>query len=935
MTPFARIVVVIGIALSCESLLAQLPASRLDLISPAGGKIGSEIEVTISGAELDDCSKLVFTHPGITATQKLSEPDEIDPTPLPIPRQFTVQIASDVMPGVYEVRATGPLGATNPRAFVVGDLATIAESGDHRTLDSAMDLPLGVAVIGTVDPGAIDYYRFTAKQSQPLLIDCYGQRIDSRIDATLVVYNSDGKEIKHVRDVAQLDPVVEFVAPEDGEYYVGIYDFEYNGGNEYFYRLAVHEGPFVSFVFPPVAAPGSTGKFSIYGHHLPGARKVDGMIVGENSVEEVSVDVSMGDPPGSPEVDASMMETPASSSLARKLFQLETPQGKANAVAIGYATAPVVVEQEPNNQVSDAQQVETPCEFVGQFYPRGDRDVILFDGKQGETYWIELLSNQLGVPSDAHMLIEKVVTNDKGEQQVSLVAEVDDQQQAVDGNSVHVYFSPNLSDPSYQLTADADATYRVTIKDLYGNPNSDPRFVYRLLIRQQQPDFALIAYAAPISGNKNQVSPSATILPRGGNTTMAVQIMRQHDFDGDVEVTAEGLPDGVTCHGAIADGKVNQVSLVLSAPEDATAWSGPIRVIGKAKIDDREITRQARAGALIWGTQNAQQQPPVVRIVSDVTLAVIDRHQAPLSVQLGDGQPLETSRGGKLEIPIKAVRGEDVPGDLKMKMIGIAGVNLKETTVKGNEGKYPLEVTDAKFPAGTHTVLLTGTAKYKYQGDADAIKEVEEQSKRLEGVVKQLAEQEKQAQEKLRKAQEAANNDKDNASLADEVKKAAEESKRLAALSKRAVQRKQETDKKLNDTKNKNKPRDINLPFVSTPVRLRVAASPVTLKLDAPPKLKQGDKTEVAATIEKKFDFDERVDVTVEVPSGVTGISVKPLNIEKGKAAGKLELQLAANATPGTHLLKVRTKLKFNNVNIETTDELTLTIDNAEPVASN
>ncbi len=934
MTQLARMVVVIGIALSCEPLLAQLPASRLDLISPAAAKIGSEIEVTISGAELDESDKLVFTNPGITATQKLSEPDEIDTTALPIARQFVVKIASDVVPGVYEVRASGPLGTTNPRAFAVGNLEIIAESGNHRTRESAMELPLGVAVTGFVEAGNFDFYKFSAKQAQRLLIDCYGQRIDSRIDATLVLYNSDGVQIKGVRDVAGRDPIIEFVAPEDGDYYVGVYDFEYNGGGEYFYRLSVHEGPFVSFVFPPVAAPGGTGEFTIYGHHLPGGKDAGGMVVADNLVEEIAVDVSMGDP-ASHDLDVSILETPTSSSLARKLFQLETPQGKSNAVAIGYATAPVTLEKEPNDQDNQAQQVDTPCEFVGQFYPRGDRDVILFDGKQGEVYWLELLSGRLGVPADPHMLIEKVTTNEKGEQQISLVAEVDDGASAPDANSVHAYFDISRSDPSYKLTVDADATYRVTVKDLFGNTNNDQRFVYRLLIRPPQPDFQLTAFASPASADRNKVTPVATILPRGGNTTISVRIIRQHGFDGEVEISAEGLPAGVICHGAVAGGKVNQVTLIFSAAENATAWSGPIRVIGKAKIADREVTRQARGSAFIWGTQNAQQQQPVVRIVSDVTLAVLDRNKAPLSVQLGDGKPLETSRGGKLEIPIKAVRGEDIPDDLKMKMVGVSGVNLKETVVKGNEGTYPLEVTAQNFPAGTHTVYLTGTAKYKYKGDAEAIKKAEEESKRLEEVVKQFTETEKQAQENLRKAQEAAAKETENQSLADEVKKAEEEAQRLNALSKRAQQRKQETDKKLTDTKNKNKPRDVNIPFVSTPVRLKVVASPVTLKLSAPPKLKQGDKTEVAATIEKKFDFDDRVDVTVELPGGVTGITAKPLNIDKGKTDGKLELQLAANATPGTHVLKIRTKLKFNNVNIDTTDELTLTIDKVQQAASN
>jgi len=933
MAHFARIVVVIGLALPCQLLFAQLPAVRLDLITPAGGKTGSEIEVTITGTELEEADTLVFSHPGITATRILSDPDEIDTKPLPIPRHFLVKIASDVAPGIYEVRVNGPLGVTNPRAFAVGNEETLVKSGNHRTRETAMELPLGMAVTGSVEPGAFDYYRFSAKKSQPLLIDCYGQRIESRIDATLVLYDSEGTQIKHVRDVAQLDPVIEFVAPEDGEYYVGVHDFEYNGGSEYFYRLCVHEGPYVSFIFPPVGTSGMNGKFKIYGHNLPNGKPVAGMRVADTPLQELSVDVAMEQPASTHDFDVSLMETPGNSSMARKLFRLDTPNGKANPVSIGYATAPVWVENESESGDGTPRKLDIPCEFVGQFYPRGDRDVVLFDAKKGEEYWIELFSSRLGVPADAHMLIEKVTTDENGEQQVKLVAEVDDEAKSANANTQHVYFDSIRSDPSYRLTADADATYRVSIKDLFGNANNDPRFVYRLLIRKQVPDFSLLAYAVPITGDKNKVTPAATVLPRGGNTTLAVRIQRQHGFDGDIELSVQGLPDTVRCHGAIAGGKTNHVSLVFSATEEATAWTGPVTVLGKAIIGDREVTRQATGGAFIWGTQNAQQQQPVVRMVRDVTLAVIDRRKSPLTIQLGDGKPIEISRGGKMEIPVKAIRSEFITGDLKMKMVGVTGINLKDTVIKGTEGTYPLEVTAQNFPAGMHTVLLTGTAKYKFQGDADAIKKVEAESKRLEEVVKQFTEMEKMAQESLRKARETAAKEKENQSLADEVVKVQQESERLGELAKRAQQRKQQADKQLNDTRNRNKPRDVNLLFVSTPVRLQVTASPVTLNLDAPATMKQGDKTEVTAAIEKKYGFDEPVDITVELPGGVTGISAKPLKIEKGKSDGKLELQLAANATPGTHLLKVRSKLKFNNVNIDTSDEWALTIEAVEQAA--
>ena len=70
-TPFA-----LGflLALLTQSAAAQLPATRLGGIFPAGIKPGQTVEVTISGADLDDVGQLHFSHSGIKARQKMAEP---------------------------------------------------------------------------------------------------------------------------------------------------------------------------------------------------------------------------------------------------------------------------------------------------------------------------------------------------------------------------------------------------------------------------------------------------------------------------------------------------------------------------------------------------------------------------------------------------------------------------------------------------------------------------------------------------------------------------------------------------------------------------------------------------------------------------------------------------------------------------------------------
>src|SRR2546425_12216856 len=84
------------------SLLAQLPLARLLTVFPPGGKVGSQAEVVLTGADLDEANQLHFSHTGITAKQKMGETNK-----------FLVTIAANVTPGVYEARVVGRFGISN------------------------------------------------------------------------------------------------------------------------------------------------------------------------------------------------------------------------------------------------------------------------------------------------------------------------------------------------------------------------------------------------------------------------------------------------------------------------------------------------------------------------------------------------------------------------------------------------------------------------------------------------------------------------------------------------------------------------------------------------------------------------------------------------------------------------------------------------------
>ncbi len=95
-------------------------------------------------------------------------------------------------------------------------------------------------------------------------------------------------------------------------------------------------------------------------------------------------------------------------------------------MSIYFAKAPVVIEQEPNNTPQASQKIAVPCEVAGQFYPERDMDWYEFDAKKGQTLWIEAISNQLGLSSDPFLAIYRVKKDDKGQEQQTEVAQVDD-----------------------------------------------------------------------------------------------------------------------------------------------------------------------------------------------------------------------------------------------------------------------------------------------------------------------------------------------------------------------------------------------------------------------------------------------------------------------------------------------------------------------------
>jgi hypothetical protein len=715
--------------------LGQLPATRLGAVFPLGGNPGQAVEVTVFGSDLDGANYdgigldgvdgLLFSHPGITAKPKMVEPGPFDKGPRAAPNQFVVSIAANVPVGVYEVRALGKYGASNPRAFSISDIADVVEVEPNNDRESAEELTLPVVVNGQSNQASdIDFYRFTAAAGQRILVTNFARRADSRIDSVASVYDSKGRLLGSAGADQGRDSIVDFTTPSAGEYFVKIHDATYQGSPEHVYRLSIGVLPHIDFIFPPAGQAGGARPFTVYGRNLPGGRP-SGLTLGGRPLESLATTIAI--PGGAPAQGLAVATTssPASAALDGIEYRVKGVQGLSQPAMVSIATATPVLEVPDNNDSTKSQPLKLPCEVMGKFYPQRDRDWFQFEAKKDESISVDLISQRMGLPTNPSLLVQRV-TPAEGEkpEQVQQLAYVYESLQ-LDGGSE---FDTRHHDASFRFTAPTDGIYRVMVRDAHADIDADPRRMYRLVVTNGGGDFRLAAIP--------EQSSSSVLVRKGGQVGIRVVAFRRDGFDGEILVTATGLPAGVTCRDAILGPTSNVGMLVLSAAANAAPANALVQVIGKARVGNTEVTRQARFGAAVLPTAvraNPNQVMPSVdaRLTRDLCVSVSAAEVALISFQAGDGKVWETSRGGKLTIPI--TRGGAFKGQINFIGRGLPGINFPVANVAANQTTGQALVTlPGTIQPGTYSFYLDGIAQQvDYARNAEAAAKVAEFQKEV------------------------------------------------------------------------------------------------------------------------------------------------------------------------------------------------------------
>ena len=287
---------------------------RLNSLFPAGGQLGTTVEIAIQGSDLEDAHTVIIEgDPGITA-QLHAGGGEVDDTHKPVfeancgqchelrspnnrsmtPAQWhaTVQrmvtekgaeisleaqaqivtyltsaaranagltaeltIASDAPIGPREVRIVGKHGTSTAWPFEVSHIPDVVETEANNTPEAATTIELPSLINGVVNPsGDEDYYVFDGTQGQRCIFSVKAYRLNNIsqqfFNPTIAIFDMNGIEIARSNGFYSLDPLLDLTLPADGPYLLRIRDLLYRGNPDSVYRLTGGVLSYNTYLFP-------------------------------------------------------------------------------------------------------------------------------------------------------------------------------------------------------------------------------------------------------------------------------------------------------------------------------------------------------------------------------------------------------------------------------------------------------------------------------------------------------------------------------------------------------------------------------------------------------------------------------------------------------------------------------------------------------------
>ena len=550
--------------------------------------------------------------------------------------------------GIHAVRLRSATGISNLRTFTVGPLPEVPEQEPNTDFAAPQAVPFGCTVSGVVQNEDVDHFVVEAKKGERITAELEGIRLGyTFFDPYLAILNSDRFELARSDDAALLrqDCLCAVVAPADGKYIVQVRESAYGGNGSCLYRLHVGKFPRPTAVLPA------------------GGRPSEALTVRW-----------LGDPAGE---WTEQVTLPSTEDLEYGLFAKDAIGISPSPNVVRVTDLPNALEAEPNDTTAQASAGTAPGALNGIIEKPGDVDFFKFSAKKGQQFDIRVLARvPLRSPLDPVLVILRA--NGAG------LASNDDS----GGPDAYLRFN-----------APEDEDYFIQVYDHLRA--GGPAFVYRVEITPVKPTLTMTLPEV------QQYVPVVLPVPRGNRMALMINAAR-NNWGGDLNVTLEGLPQGLTFQTVPMTADRTTVPVLFTATADAPLDGTLTQVVGRpadanlpivGQLDQRTMLVRGQNNIDVWGHT-------ADRMAAAVTDAV------PFEIEIVQPQA-PIARQGSKQLKVVAKRKEGFAQPIAVRLLyappGIGASGSISIPGDKSEGEIPL-TANGNAAIGTWPLIVIGTA---------------------------------------------------------------------------------------------------------------------------------------------------------------------------------------------------------------------------------
>jgi len=507
---------------------AQTGYPMIVSVYPVGCQRGKTTDIRVEGQfNFAGAYGTLFESKGITAA--IVPPDAaLKPGQPQNAVTLKVTVGADAPLGPQEFRVATPRGMSTTGMLVIGDDPEVLEKEGNNTLAEANPIELPSVVEGRIQSNEdVDYFKFQANAGDEVVFSCVSSRLQDKIH-----------DLSPGGGGAHSDPILTLVDETGRELaiaddYYGpdpllAHHFEKAGT----YQIQVRDVRYQGMAGWTYRLACTRKPFLTALYPMAGQRG--------QTVEVLPIGFNLGGMPPA-HIEVPMME-PGNMDVQVKAGTVAT-----NPMPFLVSDLPQALEKEGNNTPGDATPMPMPAGYNGRIEKEGDVDDFRFTGVKGQPYTFEVTARRNDSSLDSYLEI------------------LDAQGKPLTNND-----DANGKDSRIDWTCPADGEYIVQIRDLHGRGGDT--YVYNISARPSRPDFTV-----QCDDDKSLVGP-------GSGYAVYLIASRRNGFAGEIKLSAENLPPGVTATTDRIPANMTQGCVVFRAAADAKPDFRRIRMYATAEI---------------------------------------------------------------------------------------------------------------------------------------------------------------------------------------------------------------------------------------------------------------------------------------------------------------------------------------------------------------